>query len=195
MKRGLIVAAVFFAFLLPTFAGSQVRLTGNLTLDFVERPSVQQVVDSFNNKDQIFFWGFGWEVVFDKIGLGGTYDVNFYEDYESNWWLDWLSEPIYISYHLFGGGAFLDPFVEIGVGCAGRVFLDSALSPAMDPLYLSLFPMIGAGLALDLDGLLFGSKLTYAPTMASLPVTGIDDYPLKQFQVTLFAGIALGSHR
>jgi len=195
MKRTFLAIAVLVAVVLPSFADGQVRVTGNLALDFVERPSVKDVVDSFKNKDQTFLWGVGWDVIFNKVGLGGIYDVNFYEDYEEKWWLDWFSEPIYISYHLFRARALIDPFFEVGLGCAGRVFLDSPLSADKDPLYLSVFPVVGAGLALDLDGFLMGSRLTYVPTMASLPVVDIEDYPLKQFQVTLFAGVALGSHR
>jgi hypothetical protein len=178
----------------PVFAGNQVRLTGNLALDFVERPSVQQVLQSFNNKDQIFFLGFGWEVVFDRVGLGGMYDTNFYKDVEANWWLDWLTEPVYLSYHLFRGGAFIDPFITVGLGCAGRVFLGGIPPLGKDGLYLSIFPSVGAGLALDFDGFLLSARLSYVPTMTSPPVTDIDNYPLKKFYVTLSAGVALGSH-
>ena len=83
MKRRILTIVVLLAVAWSTFADGQVRVTGNLALDFVERPSVQQVLDSFKNKDQPFFWGFGWEVVFSKVGLGGLYDTNFYEDYET----------------------------------------------------------------------------------------------------------------
>jgi hypothetical protein len=195
MKRVLIVLVALMMLSVSAFAESQVRLTGNLAIDFIDRPSVQDVVQTFQSKDQVFFWGVGWEVIFDKTGLGGMYDVNFYEDHETKWWLDWLAEPIYVSYHFFRGGAVIDPFVEFGLGCAGRVFLDNPLSADKDPLYLSLFPTVGAGLSLDLDGFLFGAKLNYVPTLLSIPVTDIDHYPLERFQVAVYAGVALGSHR
>lgn len=195
MKRLFILIMIFGVFAVPLFADSQVRITGNLATDFVERPSVSDVVDTFKNKDQPFFWGFGWEVIFDKVGIGGMYDTNFYEDHEEKWWLDWLTQPIYLSYHLFRVRALVDPYVEIGLGCAGRVFLDQELVVEKDPLYLSIFPAVSAGLGLNLNGLILGSKLTYIPTILSLPVSGMDDYPLEQFHVSVYAGVALGSHR
>ena len=195
MKRVLIVLIAFSVVSVSALAESQVRLTGNLAVDFVERPSVQDVVQVFQSKDQPFFWGFGWEVVLDTIGLGGTYDVNFYEDHEGKWWLDWLTEPIYLSYHFLGGAELIDPFVEFGLGCAGRVFLQSPLSVDKDPLYLSMFPTVGIGFSAVPDRMLFGAKLNYVPTMISIPATDIDHYPLERFQVAVYAGVALGSRR
>ena len=77
------------------------------------------------------------------------------------------------------------------MGCAGRVSLSGMPEPAG---YRSLahFPFVAAGLALNLDGLLVGTKITYTPYAAKIPVTTIPAYPLGTFQLTFNAGISLG---
>ena len=198
MKRTLWILILVVLVSAPVFSGTQVRLTGNIALDFIERPSLRTVIDEFSERKQDIVWGFGWEVIFDYLGIGGTYLVNFFQGNEEEWWFDWIGEAFYLSYHFFGGGAFIDPFVEVGVGSAGRVSLeeDSENLPGeKQSLYLSVYPLVSGGLALDFRGFIAGLKLTYIPTVSPPPATNIQNFPLGNFLVTFFGGAALGSHR
>ena len=194
MKAKILVLALALATLgIPCFAGA-VHLTGNLSADFIEVPSAQDIVATFEVGGQPLFWGVGWEVVLDRMGFGGDYAVSFLHGTAdaSTWWLDWYSPALYMSYHIFGSTAFIDPFIQVGVGCAGRVLLSSSASAAADSLDIALLPFVAAGLSLDLDGLLISAKASYTPYASQIPVTDIPAYPLGKVQVTLSAGLSLG---
>jgi hypothetical protein len=174
------------------FAGS-VHLTTSLTADFLQGTSAQQVVSTFAVGNQPLLWGFGWEVIPGKAGLGGDYQVSFFQDAAEAWWLDWYAPALYLSFHPVRARHLLDPFMEVGMGSAGRVFLSRMPDPSMSrSLYLALFPFVAGGLNLNLDGLLVGAKVTYTPYKAQIPVTAIPVDPLGSFQVTLSAGVSLG---
>jgi hypothetical protein len=191
MKRNLIMILLLASAGLG-FSQTQVRLTGQLALDFAERPSVREAAQAFADAEHQILWGPGWEVIMEHVSLGGTYLVSFFRDETSGWWLDWYGEPLYVGYHLFGAGSFIDPFMHIGLGSAGRVSLESEPDATQDPLYLSIFPFVAGGLALDLDGFVIGGRLSYYPLLTPPPATDFGNYPLDNFQVALFAGVALG---
>jgi hypothetical protein len=135
-------------------------------------------------------------MIIGRIGFGGDYLVSFYRDAGEHWWLDWYAPAFFLSFHPLGGRSFLDPFLELGIGSSGRVFLDPRRTavgpdPAQD-LSLGLFPFAGGGVAFNLEGLLLSVKAVYTPYSSQVPVTDIPDYPLGQFQVTVSAGISLG---
>jgi hypothetical protein len=50
---------------------------------------------------------------------------------------------------------------------------------------------VTGGIALDLDGLLLGAKITYTPYVSPLPVTFIPAYPLGKFQVAITGGFSI----
>ena len=153
----------------------------------------QQVVSTFAVGNQPLLWGFGWEVIPGRAGFGGDYQVSFFQDASMGWWLDWYAPALYLSFHPVGGRHFVDPYMEVGMGCAGRVFLSELADPLMSrSLYLALFPFVAGGLSLNLDGLLVGARVTYTPYKAQIPVTTIPVDPLGAFQVTLTAGVSLG---
>ncbi|MDA8409726.1 MAG: hypothetical protein M0001_04965 [Treponema sp.] len=181
-----IVAAALLA--MPAMATPTVSLTASAYEDFFSQPSIGQAMQGFS--DAVPFGGFGWEVVPHHIGLGADYQVKFLKDSSSSWWLDWYSDGLYMSFHLFGGAAWLDPFVRGGIGSAGRVFLkgDAGNSPR---LTISLFPLFGAGLALRLDSLRLGVLINGTPYQGTIPVTDISAYPLGAFQVGIFAGLTI----
>ena len=194
MKGKILVLAMALAILgIPCFAGA-VHLTGNLSADFLEVTSAQQIIATFGVGGQPLFWGTGWEVVLDRVGFGGDYEVTFLRDAAAAtpWWLDWYAPALYMSYHLFGSTAFIDPFIQVGLGCAGRVLLTDTGSIPPDPLSIALFPFVSGGVSLDLDGLLLSAKATYTPYAGQIPVTTIPAYPLGKVQVMLSAGLSLG---
>ena len=174
------------------FTGA-VHLTTDLSADFLPGTSAQQIMPTFAAAERPLQWGFGWEVIPGRMGFGGSYQVSFSQDTLKGWWLDWYAPALYLSFHPLGTRRFLDPYLEVGMGCAGRVFLSGMPAPAFDQsLYLALFPFLAGGLSLDLDGILVGAKVAYTPYKAQIPVTSIPVYPLGTFQVTLTAGISLG---
>lgn len=193
MKLKAFVLALALAPLsIPAFAGA-VHLTTDLSSDFLQGTSAQDMIATFAIADQPLLSGIGWEVIPDRMGFGGNYQVSFSQDTLSGWWLDWYAPALYLSYHPLGTHRFLDPFLEAGMGCAGRVALSRMPNPSGNrSLSLALFPFIAGGLSLDLDGLLIGAKITYTPYAAPIPVTTIPLYPLGAFQVTLSAGVSLG---
>lgn len=194
--RALAITAATFAVAIaaigtPVFAGS-VHLTGNLQADFLKGPTAQQIIDTFTTPGQPPFGGVGWEVIIGRVGFGGDYSAAFTRTPQGTWWLDWITQPLFLSYHFFRTGYFLDPFVQAGMGCAGRVYLQEWLESAVgNNLYISIYPFVAAGLALDLSGFLVQGKMSYAPYMTPPPASPISSYPLGSVQVTLSAGIAL----
>jgi hypothetical protein len=193
MKLKAFVLALALAPLsLPAFAGA-VHLTTDFSSDFPPGTPAQQMIASFAVADQPLLSGFGWEVIPDRMGFGGDYQVSFSQDALSGWWLDWYSPALYLSYHPLGARRFLDPSFAVGMGCAGRVSLSGMPEPTgYRSLSIAVFPFVAAGLALNLDGLLLGTKITYTPYAAKIPVTAIPAYPLGTFQLTFSAGISLG---
>jgi hypothetical protein len=192
MKMKAIVLALALVPAAMPFAGA-VHLTTDLSADFLQGTSAQQVASTFAVADQPLLWGFGWEVIPSRVGFGGGYQVSFSQDAAAGWWLNWYAPALYLSFHPVGGKRLLDPFLEVGLGCAGRVFLSALPDTVVSrSLYLALFPFVAGGLSLNLDGLLVGAKVAYTPYKAQIPVTSIPVDPLGTFQVTLSAGVSLG---
>jgi hypothetical protein len=196
------------------FGRDQVRLSMNLAADFVDRPTITAVRTKFDDQAKVF-WGPSWEVILDNVGFGMHYLVKFdrlatEEDYPLyDWSLDWMGD-FFVSYHFFGVGRFLDPFIEVGFGNAGRVDIDHdpgywVRHPMMgewDYVYewqpnqsgvshMSLFPYIGAGLAVDLSGIIIGARINYRPVVLPVPAAQFLDFPLTNLQVGFTAGVGL----
>jgi hypothetical protein len=192
MKRKcFVLALVLVALSSPGFAGA-VHLTGDLSADFLGAASAEQIISAFSVGNQPLFAGFGWEVILDRVGFGGDLMVNFFRDTAGSWWLDWYAPALYLSFHPLGANWILDPFIQVGAGCAGQVLLDRTCMPDNPNLSLSLFPFVAAGLALNLDGLLLSAKAAYTPYKAPVPVTSIPAMDLGLLQVSLSAGLSLG---
>jgi hypothetical protein len=188
MKAAAIVLALScLAF--SAFADARVDLTAVIGKDFIASPSLDQAAQAL--EAELPFVGFGWEVLLGHVGLGGSYAVDFHKDAPSSWWLDWEGQAIYASYHILGSRSFIDPFVDAGLGCAGRIYLGPSGSPG-ESLALTIYPFVSAGAALELNGLRVGAKLSYALSQSAIPVTDIPEYPLGRFQVSAFAGISIG---
>ncbi len=176
--------------------GTVFTLSGTSAIDFATLPYMEHEYRGYDDLDQPL-WGIGWEVVLQRIGLGGTYMVSFSHDDRGKDLLNWYCQGFFISYHFLGGGAFLDPFIQVGAGCAGQARLHGSRDEDDDrhlsgsPVSLALFPHLSAGVALDLDGFTFGGKVNYVPFQADLP-TNIHPQPVGSFQVQIFAGVTFG---
>jgi hypothetical protein len=175
-------------------AQTRVDLGAAISKDFLASPTLDQAARALGSGEPLL--GFGWEVVMGHVGIGGSYAVDFNEPLPAEWRLDWNAQAIYASYHILGSRSFLDPFVDAGLGCAGRVYLgpkdSAAASPMADKLALTVYPFVSAGAAIFLDGFRLGAKLSYALDESAIPATAIPAYPLGRFQATAFAGLSLG---
>jgi len=109
------------------------------------------------------------------------------------WFVDWVGS-FDLRYHFFED-FFLDPFLEAGLGSAGRVDISSyeenGLPGVEDPLELSVFGQAGGGLAFRLSGLHVGARLLYRFFNSVPPATDFQAYPLKGFRFDLFGGFSL----
>jgi hypothetical protein len=203
MKKVLLAGILAIGLLGPAFADSQFRIAGGLSGEFARIPSVEQLKDTVRSGDRLFY-GLQWEIVFDRLGFGMHYGWHFDRIRTAgssdryDWTLDLVGD-LFLSYHLFGGGAFIDPFVELGYGIAAAVdtFGYSGTWDDSDQgrlTHLSGFPVLAAGLALDLHGFMIGARLAYRPTSGPLPGSQIEEFPLQQVQFGAFGGLALGGH-
>jgi hypothetical protein len=174
------------------FAETRVDVDAVICKDFMSSPSFDQAVRALG--DDASFGGLGWEVIMDHIGIGGQYLVDFHEDNPNSWWLDWNGQAAYASYHILGATSFIDPFVDLGIGSAGTVFLGPEANGA-SRLAIGVYSFASAGASLDLSGLRVGAKLSYTLGSTAIPATAIPDYPIGRFQVSAFAGWSFGAHR
>ncbi|MBN2443324.1 MAG: hypothetical protein JXJ04_18330 [Spirochaetales bacterium] len=180
---------VFFIIIFSVFPGSadeQVRLLAGTCVnsdDFREFTSDSGIAS---------FWGIGWEVIHNHLGMGGNYYTNFNQDIYREWSVNWYSEVIFLSYHVFGTTSFFDPFVQGGLGCSGEVHLnDYNYDYEYEPenLRLTIFPYVSAGMVIAHNNFLVGTKLNYTPVTSPIPVTNIEPYFLNETQLHIFAGI------
>ncbi len=196
MKKSAVVLSALVALALsalPASAGS-IRLTMDFSSDLSPGSSPDQMDATFAMGGRPVAWGFGWEVVpRSKAGFGGDYMVSFSQDLLNGWWLDWYAPALYAGWHPLGPNRFVDPYGQVGIGCAGRVHLSDTTGMYVDPsLSLALFPFVGAGLNLNLDGLVIGARAIYTPYRMGIPATTIPTYNLGTFQVMITAGVSLG---
>jgi len=189
-------------------AREQVRLAFNLAADFVENPTFASVRTSFDDRTNVF-WGPSWEVILDNVGFGMHTLVKFdrlltgLDEPLYDWSLDWMGD-FFLSYHFFGAGRLLDPFIEVGFGSAGRVDIDRDHGYWHEDKHgdwetdqggvsnMSLFPYVGAGFAVDLNGIILGGRVNYRPVGFPVPATQFAEYPLTNLQVGFFAGVGIG---
>jgi hypothetical protein len=201
MKRTRIVGLLTAAFLLAGaalgFAGG-FRLGAELSAEFVDRPSVEAVMQEFDQTANLIP-GLYWEYAPSNFGIGMTALLDLNKSpapapVGEQLWLDWISS-LDVRYHFLGSQAFLDPFIEGGFGAAGRSDITDyeALGVGSNdwtPTHLSLFGQVGAGLALKLSIFHLGAKADWRFWNGVVPGTNYDPYPLKNVSVAVFGGLA-----
>ena len=208
MRRCAITAALLFA-ATTVFAGPQFRVAGNLLSPHDALPASLTEWDTAIMPNADALGGWHWEVILNRFGFGMHYAARLLEDelaFAADYSIDWKGD-LFLSYHFLGGGATIDPFVEFGWGGAGSARIRSGVDRDCPDLgyrcdeaaavSLALFSYSAVGLALDLNGLLVGTRIAWIPSSLATPVpdASIRRYELPEFEVGLFAGVALGSHR
>ncbi len=148
MKKTL--TALLFAVLVSSgaFAQLMVGLSGALHMD--SRLSASEIQDRFRQGDGIFY-GPTVEFVGKHFGVGAAANLSFYArdvtftdgytglSYSQTIKLTDYDLTLYLSYHLFGGRAFLDPFGELGGGILATGFTDKSDRDLYNPYDGSFF--------------------------------------------------------
>jgi hypothetical protein len=196
--RKLIFAMLLILCLIATSVSAEnFRLGFQGGVEMLNRPRYDTILKSFDDQANLIP-GMYWEVIIDNVGFGMTYLAKFSRqdsilpEINYEWYLDWIGS-FDLRYHFLRGFP-LDPFVEAGLGSAGRVDITNygahGLEGERDPLYLSLFGQAGGGLALRLDHVHVGAKALYRFYNQPPPATAFDVYPLKNFHVAFFGGLS-----
>lgn len=197
MKHKLITVLLFvmMAGLLPA---EVFRIGGIGAMELMNNPINEENRQEFDGEVAIIP-GMYWEVLFGQFGFGMTYLVDFTHisselpGLQYEWYLDWIGSWDF-RYHILGNFA-IDPFLEFGLGSAGRVDISDyeGNDELRDPLQLSLFTQGGGGVALRLDNFHIGGKLLYRISNSPVPATQFETYPLKNFQLAFFGGFSINS--
>ena len=197
MKKTILMVILFS---LIGFAASADRLRVGLigTVELDEKPDCETVVERFHAGENVLN-GLYWEVISDHVGSGMTCSLDFdrhlspIPEVDHQWTMDWVATWDF-RYHPLRW-CFIDPFVELGLGCAGKVDITDYQEYGLeeddvrDPLHLSLFAQAGWGLGFRLGALNFGGRMAYRFWNAPPPGTRFDPYPLEAFNVGVFGGL------
>ncbi|MBL8966416.1 MAG: hypothetical protein JNG85_05350 [Spirochaetaceae bacterium] len=194
------------------FAQITLGVSGALHMD--SQLSASQIQDRFAKGEGIFYGPFV-EVIFGNLGLGLNANLSFYTgagslapygaSIDGIQMLDY-DVDLYLSYHLFGGRAFLDPFAELGFGVMATTFAsetDQAIIPWDGPLLASSYWYGALGLGINLGGIGIFGKFAYnnaIPTPVSAewkPAygTGQTDLPGYGYDAVLFPNGYLPKYR
>jgi hypothetical protein len=168
MKKTTILIGLLLAAMSAAAFGESFRLGTSVGAELLDRPTFESIQQEFDEGTNLLS-GLYWEVLRDHLGFGMTYLVDFqrldspYPEMEYLWFVDWVGS-FDLRYHFFED-FFLDPFLEAGLGSAGRVDISSyeenGLPGVEDPLQLSVFGQVGGGLAFRLSGLHLGARLLW----------------------------------
>ncbi|UCF98052.1 MAG: hypothetical protein JSV89_00600, partial [Spirochaetaceae bacterium] len=173
------------------------RIGASSNAEFMDRPDVEALKTAIDDPMNLIP-GLYWEIAGKKLGFGMTYliDVETLDVVAPVYkeiWLNWIGTAD-LRYHILGSDAFLDPFLEAGFGAAGRSDITNYEKTGgtndYTPTHLSLFGQVGGGLAVKLSLLQLGAKLDWRFWNGALPGATQDPYPLKNFSVALFGGLA-----
>ncbi|MFW6291419.1 MAG: hypothetical protein ACOC7V_03750 [Spirochaetota bacterium] len=206
MKRTIFLAAMLLT-TVTLFAGPQFRVAANALTPLETVPQTVEQWDEAVRPSEQTLTGWHWEVLLDRLGFGMHYGVRFFErEADGPYFVNWKGD-FFVSYHPMGGGAPVDPFMEVGWGNVGNARVESVHDDRYpdweDRVHdgtateLALYTYAAAGLALDLNGLLLGARLAYLPTELANPVPdrSVGYYDLGEFEFGIFGGVALGSHK
>lgn len=160
LTMGALVASGAFAQLTVGLSGVQYFEDDNV--------GVRQAFENLQDGEGVYYGGFV-EIIGRRMGLGLS--VNFDPlDYMGVPELEMMSYDVnlYLSYHFFGGRAFLDPFLHFGLGMVGFNFSDPEAAKDYfvttqggyytyvdedDPMFASMYWNLGLGLGVNLGPL------------------------------------------
>jgi hypothetical protein len=106
--------ALILAVALGMGASAQLVIGASGALYMDSQLSSQEITDAFKDGSSIYYGPFA-ELIFGNLGIGASLNFQTGVDELSQSWMDG-DVAAYLSYHLFGGHSFLDPFGELGAG-------------------------------------------------------------------------------
>lgn len=157
MNTRKIVVALALVALVATGAFAQLTLGVSGALHMDEQMSASEIKDSFDSGENIFYGAFA-EIIIHKLGFGVSGNFSSYTDMGTEF-MDYDVNG-YLSLHLFGGRAFLDPFGEFGVGVFAYDFADNDTDPD-NPIAANLYWYAAAGLGINLGPVGVFGKFAY----------------------------------
>jgi hypothetical protein len=176
------------------------------------------------------FGGIEGDLWFDKLGIGMRHAGRFFvtsvavldERTEETvvrdrdaWWYDGRSD-IFATYHLFGGGSFIDPYLRYGAGVATRhlnarsfgydadraVWTTEEAVPDDDDTdewddydrleSAGMYQYVGAGAQLNLAGLVLGAGVNYNVIFQRFDSGpyDVETLPAHRFEARIYGGVA-----
>jgi hypothetical protein len=191
LALGALVATGAFAELSLGISGVQYYqedANGNL-------PSLQQAWKDFQDGTGVYYGGFA-EILGKHWGLGLAFNYDpLLDGIDPKTGLsdplgDFISYDVnlYLSYHIFGGAAFLDPFVEAGFGITAFDYQNkdtlnknNDVAPTIDdddPRFASTYTTVGIGLGMNLKPIGIFFKANWCKESKNLVKGTYDsDYP------------------
>jgi hypothetical protein len=198
MKKKLVVVLALAA-LVAVGASAQLVIGVSGALPLWSQPqNAQQISTAFQTGNGIYYGGFV-EIIMHKVGIGASLNTTTYDDNLSYSGKDRvLDEDLYLSLHLFGGRAFLDPFGELGVGAMGTIF-DGDSWAYSDWIDGSYYWYAALGLGINLGPIGINAKFAWnnnIGAMSSVPSgepfgTNLQTGGLPLFRFTLAAKLIL----
>jgi hypothetical protein len=194
VKRILLVLSIFLVGA-GVSSADEFRLGGIGGIELVNSFDKSDLQKEFDSR-VVVYPGFYWEYIPGNLGIGMTYLVKFNRqvstlpDRDYTWYFDWIG-TLDARYH-FLSESFLDPFIEAGIGNAGRVDMTSygpGSEGMRDELLMSLFGQMGGGVAFHFKEMHLGVKMLYRFLNQPIPATDFGTYPLKNFHVSFFGGV------
>ena len=192
-KRMLLILVVLLCGTSSLFA-EKFRLGAVGGIELFDSPVTMMSEKKFDDNFEVFP-GLYWEVVPGNFGFGMTYLGKFDRETSTlpgvdyHWHFNWIG-TFDFRYH-FIKDRLLDPFVEAGIGNAGRVDITSygpGLEDERDVLVISNFGQAGGGLAFNLKDFHVGAKVLVRFLNRPLPATQYEAYPMKNFNLSIFGG-------
>jgi hypothetical protein len=167
--------ALLFAVLISSgaFAQLMIGLSGALHMD--TQLSASEISDRFKQGDGIFY-GPSIELVGNKLGVGLAGNISSYArvvkivsgplSWDQSMKFNDYDLTLYLSYHLFGARAFLDPFGEFGGGVIATGFADKSDQDTYSPydsafLMASYYWYAALGLGVNLGPIGLFGKLAF----------------------------------
>lgn len=179
MKRKFFAVLVLAA-LVAAGASAQlvIGVSGALPMD-TNDASYQQVADQFKSGQGVFYGAYA-EVIMHRVGIGFSVNTMTMYDYYFDLLMDIIDADLYVSYHLFGGRALLDPFAELGYGVIG-----SQWDTGTDWVDASYYWYAALGLGVNLGPVGVSAKFAYNYQMNKTPELA-DGSPAPAFGYYLF---------
>ena len=137
--------------------------------EYGNMPSLKEAWADFQDGTGVYWGGFG-EIILGKMGVGIAFNQQTYVNEPDRDFDMWNYDVnLYLSYHIFGGSAFIDPFLEAGFGVNAYDYKNKdklvekypTYTWSDDPLMGSSYVGIGAGIGINLGSVGIFTKVLW----------------------------------